>query len=69
MAPSIQTFGELKTSGYQVLPVKAELRRNLIARLKDHQPLFLALGDGLTGHLQDDPRDLQGEGRHEHDGP
>ena len=35
-----QTFGELKTSGYQVLPVKAELRRNLIARLKDRQPLF-----------------------------
>ena len=34
------TFGELKTSGYQVLPVKAELRRNLIARLKDRQPLF-----------------------------
>jgi len=34
------TFGELKASGYQVLPVKAELRRNLIARLKDRQPLF-----------------------------
>ena len=35
-----KTFGELKTSGYQVLPVKAEVRRNLIARIRDHQPLF-----------------------------
>jgi magnesium chelatase subunit I len=35
-----KTFGELKASGYQVLPVKAELRRNLIARLRDKQPLF-----------------------------
>ena len=34
------TFGELKASGYQVLPVKAEVRRNLINRLRDKQPLF-----------------------------
>jgi len=34
------TFGALKSSGYQVLPVKAELRRNLINKLKDKQPLF-----------------------------
>ncbi len=35
-----KTFGELKASGYQVLPVKAEVRRNLINRLRDKQPLF-----------------------------
>ncbi|MGD8416152.1 MAG: hypothetical protein PVH91_03760 [Pseudomonadales bacterium] len=38
--PLAKTFGELKASGYQVLPVKAEVRRNLINRLKDRQPLF-----------------------------
>jgi magnesium chelatase subunit I len=35
-----KTFGELKASGYQVLPVKAEVRRNLINRLRDGLPLF-----------------------------
>lgn len=35
-----ETFGELKASGYQILPVKAEIRRNLINRLRDRQPLF-----------------------------
>jgi magnesium chelatase subunit I len=35
-----KTFGELKASGYQVLPVKAEVRRNLINRVRDRQPLF-----------------------------
>ncbi len=35
-----KTFGELKASGYQILPVKAEVRRNLINRLRDRQPLF-----------------------------
>ncbi|MCZ6641065.1 MAG: sigma 54-interacting transcriptional regulator [Gammaproteobacteria bacterium] len=35
-----QTFGELKSSGYQVLPVKAELRRNLIDKLRTKEPLF-----------------------------
>lgn len=35
-----QTFGELKSSGFQVLPVKAELRRNLINKLRDGEPLF-----------------------------
>jgi magnesium chelatase subunit I len=34
------TFGELKASGYQILPVKAEIRRNLINRLRDRVPLF-----------------------------
>ncbi len=34
------TFGELKSSGYQVLPVKEELRRNLISRLRSRETLF-----------------------------
>ena len=35
-----QTFGELKSSGFQVLPVKAELRKNLINKLRSGEPLF-----------------------------
>ena len=35
-----KTFGELKSSGYQVLPVKAEIRKNVINRLRDREPLF-----------------------------
>jgi len=35
-----QTFGELKSSGYQLLPVKAEIRRNLIAKLRSRESLF-----------------------------
>jgi magnesium chelatase subunit I len=41
----VQTFGELKSSGFQVLPVKAEIRRNLITLLRENQPLF----PGLVG--------------------
>jgi len=41
-----KTFGELKSSGYQVLPVKAELRRNLINRIRDRQRLF----PGVVGY-------------------
>jgi magnesium chelatase subunit I len=41
-----RTFGELKASGYQVLPVKAEIRRNLINRLRDKEPLF----PGVVGY-------------------
>ena len=41
-----QTFGALRSSGHQVLPVKAELRRNLIARLRSGEPLF----PGISGY-------------------
>ena len=41
-----QTFGALRASGHQVLPVKAELRRNLIARLRSGEPLF----PGISGY-------------------
>ena len=36
----VKTFGELKSSGFQVLPVKAEIRRNVITRIRENQPLF-----------------------------
>ncbi len=41
-----QTFGALRASGFQVLPVKAEIRRNLIARLRSGEPLF----PGISGY-------------------
>jgi magnesium chelatase subunit I len=34
------TFGELRKSGYTVKSVKDELRENLIAKLKNNEPLF-----------------------------
>ena len=46
MANQPATLGELKTSGYQPLPVKAELRKNLIARLRAGEPLF----PGIKGY-------------------
>ncbi len=35
-----KTFGQLKDSGYRVLPIKEELRKNLIRRLRAGEPLF-----------------------------
>ena len=35
-----RTLGELKTSGYKVLPVREELRKNLIARIRAGDTLF-----------------------------
>lgn len=40
------TLGELKKSGYQVVSVKDELRRNVLARLRNNQPLF----PGIIGY-------------------
>ncbi|HLT19687.1 MAG TPA: sigma 54-interacting transcriptional regulator [Thermomicrobiales bacterium] len=42
MAPSEfpKTLGELKESGYQVLPIREEMRKNLIARLRSDEPMF-----------------------------
>lgn len=34
------TFGLLKESGYQILPVKDEMRRNLIRKLREREQLF-----------------------------
>ena len=41
-----RTFGELKQSGYRPVPVKEEMRRNLIGRIRDGRPLF----DGIFGY-------------------
>jgi magnesium chelatase subunit I len=35
-----RTVGELRASGYQVLPVREEMRKNLIARIRSGEPLF-----------------------------
>lgn len=41
-----RTLGALKSSGHQVLPVKAEIRRNLIRRLQAGEVLF----PGISGY-------------------
>jgi len=41
-----RTLGELKKAGYQPVPVKEEMRRNLIARIRAGKPLF----DGIYGY-------------------
>src|SRR6516225_2085499 len=41
-----RTFGDLKASGYQVIPVKEEMRRNLIRLLKRGESLF----SGIIGY-------------------
>ena len=37
---TIQTLGQLKESGYVPLGVKAEMRKNLIRKMLDREPLF-----------------------------
>ena len=43
-----KTVGELRSSRYKVLPVRAELRKNLISKLKRGGPLF----PGIVGFDQ-----------------
>jgi magnesium chelatase subunit I len=43
---NIKTLGELKTSGYKSLPVKDELRKNLIKQLQDKDAGF----EGILGY-------------------
>ncbi len=40
------TLGELRESGYQVLPVKDEMRKNLIAKMRANETLF----PGIIGY-------------------
>ncbi|MEN3026475.1 MAG: magnesium chelatase [Chlorobiota bacterium] len=40
MKPTARTLGELKRSGYRVVPVKEEMRRNLIEKLRRRERLF-----------------------------
>src|SRR6185437_3100774 len=35
-----RTLGELRESGYQVLPVREEMRKNLIEKLRSGEPIF-----------------------------
>src|SRR5690348_13150452 len=35
-----QTLGELRESGYSVLPVRDELRKNLVAKLRAGEPII-----------------------------
>ena len=44
--PAAATLGELKASDHQTLPVKQELRTNLITKLKAQDPLFT----GIAGY-------------------
>ena len=46
MSSTATTLGELKASGYEVLSVKAEMRRNLIAKLRRGERLF----PGIVGY-------------------
>lgn len=46
MAAQPETLGQLKETGYQSESVKQEIRRNLIAKLKDKSPLF----PGILGY-------------------
>lgn len=42
----LKTIGELRTSGYQVLSVKEEMRKNLINKIKNNEVLF----PGIIGY-------------------
>ena len=44
--PHINTFGELKESGYISLPIKDELRKNLIQRIQAKENVF----EGILGY-------------------
>src|SRR5437764_1284145 len=44
--PKPKTLGELRQSEYQVLPVKEEMRKNLIQKLRDNKPIF----PGIIGY-------------------
>jgi magnesium chelatase subunit I len=46
MESRARTVGELKKSGYVTRPVKAELRRNLVTKLRAGEPLF----PGIVGY-------------------
>jgi len=46
LSDSARTLGELKASGYEILPVKDEIRRNLITHLREGTDLF----PGIEGY-------------------
>ena len=46
MAKTVKTLGQLKKSGYKVLPIREELRKNLIAKIKSAENIF----PGIEGY-------------------
>src|SRR6202050_3458086 len=46
MSQAPSTIGELRRAEYRVLPVRTELRRNLIRKLSNHEELF----GGIRGY-------------------
>jgi magnesium chelatase subunit I len=53
--PSISTLKELKSSGYKSIPVKEEIRKNLIEKLKNKQKPF----EGIWGYEETVIPDLE----------
>src|SRR5216684_1014799 len=43
---TIRTLGELKSAGYEVLPVRMEMRKNLLARLRSNEQIL----PGIVGY-------------------
>ena len=39
-APEISTLGQLRENGYQVVPVREEIRRNLIGKIRAEEIVF-----------------------------
>ena len=50
-----KTLRQLKKSGYRILPVREELRKNLIAKMRAEEPLFpdiIGYGNTVIPHLE-----------------
>lgn len=43
LPPEERTLGQLRASGYEVVPVKEEIRRNVLARLASGDPIFAGI--------------------------
>jgi magnesium chelatase subunit I len=42
----IKTLGELKSSGYKILSIKDEIRKNLVEKISKREPIF----NGIVGY-------------------
>ena len=59
MSQAPSTIGELRRAEYRVLPVRTELRRNLIHKLSNHEELFGGIrGPEATFHWHSDTWEL-----------
>ena len=59
----IKTLGDLKNSGYKKESVKAELRRNLITKLRQNEEIF----PGIVGYDETVIPDIQNALLSQHD--